>query len=206
MIPHPMSRQRGIAAPLGRWAAVCFVVLSVGPARADDKPRPTSVDPLLRLLHDRLVLMHDVARRKWNDGTPIADPAHERSLLDAVAAKARDRGLDPTFVRRVFTAQIEAAKVVQQADHNRWKAAARGPFPDAPSLADLRAKIDALNEAILRELVDLTRALDDQDVRRSLPDRAAVILQGDGLDEAVRRAAIGPLTDLSAAGTGIGRK
>ncbi len=45
---------------------------------------------------------------------------------------------------------MEAARLVQQADFDRWKANKQEPFADATSLAVVRQRIDDLN----RELID----------------------------------------------------
>ena len=69
---------------------------------------PPAVERLLRLLRDRLTLMHDVARSKWNAGRPVRDPAREEALLREMESKGRDLGLAPALTRAFFTAQIDA--------------------------------------------------------------------------------------------------
>jgi uncharacterized protein (DUF302 family) len=44
------------------------------------------------------------------------------------------RELDPELVRSFFAAQLEAARLVQQADFDRWKANKQEPFADTKSL------------------------------------------------------------------------
>src|SRR5262245_22100050 len=92
------------------------------------------LDRVLRLMGQRLALMHDVARWKWNAGQPITDPQRERELLQSVVERGRGKGLDPDQVRSFFAAQMEAARLVQQADFDRWKANKQGPFADPTSL------------------------------------------------------------------------
>jgi chorismate mutase len=94
--------------------------------------------------------MHDVARWKWNTGKPITHPQRERELLHCVVDRGRGKGLDPELVRSFFAAQMEAARLVQQADFDRWKANQQTPFADTKCLAELRQRIDQLN----RELID----------------------------------------------------
>jgi chorismate mutase-like protein len=107
------------------------------------------LDRLLRAMEKRLALMHEVARWKWNAGQPVTDLKRERELLQSVVERGRGKGLDPDLVRSFFTAQMEAGRLVQQADFERWKAN-KEPFADTTSLAVLRQRIDDLN----RELID----------------------------------------------------
>ena len=63
----------------------------------------------------RLTLMHEVARWKWNAGQPVRDAEREREVLHSVVEGGRGKGLDPELVRSFFAAQLEAARLVQQA-------------------------------------------------------------------------------------------
>jgi chorismate mutase len=150
-----------------------------------------TLDRLLRLMEQRLTLMHGVARWKWNAGQPITDPEREGQLLQSVVEHGRGKGLGPDLVRRFFAAQLEAARLVQQADFERWKANQQGPFADATSLAVLRQQIDQLNRELIDALADLGPRLSGQTVQQVLPQRAEEILTGDGLD-GVRETAIAP--------------
>src|SRR5262249_7834217 len=94
------------------------------PADVPVAPRrdPATLDRLLRLMEQRLALMHEVARWKWNAGQPVTDPQREPELLHSVVERGRGKGLDPDLVRPFFAAQLEAARFVQQADFDRWQA------------------------------------------------------------------------------------
>jgi chorismate mutase-like protein len=149
------------------------------------------LDRLLRLMAQRLELMHDVARWKRNTGQPITDPERERELLKTVVEQGRDKGLDPDQVRSFFAAQIEAARLVQQADFDRWKAKKK-PFADTASLAVLRQQIDDLNRELIDALAELRPWLFGLTVQHALPQRAEEILTDNGL-AGVRETAIAPL-------------
>jgi len=73
------------------------------------------LDRLLRLMRQRLALMQEVARCKWNACLPVTDAQRERELLHSVVERGRGKGLDPELVRSFFAAQLEAARLVQQA-------------------------------------------------------------------------------------------
>jgi chorismate mutase len=107
---------------LPRLVRVCLLGLLLVPPtvggcrRADVLDRPgrdlVAIDRLLRLTAQRLALMHDVARWKWNAGRPITDPERERELLQSVVVRGRQRGLGPDLVDPFFAAQLEAARLI----------------------------------------------------------------------------------------------
>jgi len=136
--------------------------------------------------------MHDVARWKWTASKPIADPQRESELLESVVQRGRDKGLDPDLVRSFFSAQIEAARLVQQGDFERWKVEKQGPDPETTSLTALRERIDELNLELIEALAKLSSQLGDPGMQHALPQHAETILTGDGL-AAARDTAIAPL-------------
>jgi chorismate mutase-like protein len=150
------------------------------------------LDRLLRLMGKRLALMHDVARWKWNADKPITDPERERELLQSVVERGRGKGLDPDLVRSFFAAQMEAARLIQQADFDRWTANKPEPFADTTSLAVLRQRIDELNRELIDALAEVGPRLSGLTVQQALPQRAEEILTGNGL-AGVRETAIASL-------------
>jgi chorismate mutase len=156
------------------------------------RPDLANLDRLLRLMERRLAMMHDVARWKWNEGKPITDPNRERESLQSVVERGRGRGLDPDRVRPFFAAQMAAARLVQQADFDRWRATEQAPFADPTSLAVLRQRIDDLNGELINALAEVTPRLSEPTVQRALPQRAEEILTGIGVSD-VRETAIAPL-------------
>jgi chorismate mutase len=178
------------------WALGLLLALPASgcrPAEVRVAPRPelAALDHLLGLMQQRLALMHDVARWKWSAGKPITDPDRERELLQNVVERGRGRGLSPELVRSFFAAQMEAARLVQQADFVRWKAKNQKPVADK-GLTVLRQRIDELNSELIDALAEARPALAEPAVQQALPRRAEAILTGDGLDE-VRETAIAPL-------------
>lgn len=155
-------------------------------------PDPAPVTRVLTVLNDRLAVMHDVARWKWAEARPIADPEREAQLLNRVAARAQEKNLDPAFVRALFAAQIEASKYMQRADFNRWKASPP-PASAVPSLTVLRQRIDAIDQRLLDALAAAGGPLSDPHTQKQVPELADKILTGDGVDPSVRSMVIGPL-------------
>jgi chorismate mutase len=127
------------------------------PADGPVAPRSdlADLDRLLRLMEQRLALIHDVARWKWNAGQPITDPEPERGLLQSVVERGRGKGLDSDLLRPFLAAQREAARLVQQADFDRWEANQQQPLANAASLAVPRQRIDELNRDLIDALAEV---------------------------------------------------
>jgi chorismate mutase len=178
-----------------------LLMLSAGLSACKPAPAPDQTfDDLLVLMRSRLEVMHDVARWKWAARSPIEDPVREAALLVEVAAQGKALGLDPEATRAFFLGQIEAAKVVQKTDFRRWEEDQHGPEGKAPDLANvLRPRIDALNRDLLGALARAEPRLRNKKVGAAalIRRRADELLNGNGIDGAVRDAAIQPLLDAS---------
>jgi chorismate mutase len=182
------------------FVAVVFLASSGCRWRAAP-PANADVDQLLGLMQQRLNLMHDVARWKWNAKQAIADPERERQLLDGLAEKGKKHGLEPAFTRDFFRAQIEAAKLLQQTDFDDWQASGHGRFTDVPDLGkELRPRIDALGDELLGVLARVQAARAAPRWQQALEKRAAVMLTGPGITPAIRAAALAPLLTAGAPG------
>lgn len=172
-----------------------FALLTAGCERPTRQTAPVpgraDLHELLVLVGRRLDVMHDVARAKWNARAPVQDSARERQLLDDVAARAKARGLDADFTRSFFAAQMEAARLVQEDDLRQWRAEQRAPFAEAPDLAALRRRIDAINGDLLAALAAARPFLESAEGQRLLEQEAGTVLAG--VPGAVRDAALRPL-------------
>ncbi len=101
----------------------------------------------------RLAVMPDVARYKWNKRLAINAPEREAHVIDATTKRATAMGLDPTLARRAITAQMEASKALQSQLFAQWRKAEIQQFDDVPSLSDeIRPMIDKLTYAFLETL------------------------------------------------------
>lgn len=122
-------RRESYAQRLQRWIAAPWAVAS-----------PDIPLQLALLADERLALVVEVARWKWNHEAPIEDLARERVLLDGM----------PGAARGYFAAQIEAAKQLQRDLFARWQAAGAGRFAQVQDLNGvLRPGIDELNSRML---------------------------------------------------------
>lgn len=175
-------------------ACMFLVVLLLGGCQAKPAPADSAaLEQLLKLMQQRLLMMHDVARAKWNAKLPAADPEREKEILDQMVEKGKEKGLDPVFVQGFFEAQFDAAKRVQQANHDRWQETKPGSFQDAGDLKALRTILDQHNEKILNALVAVQPLLDKPEVRTALPRVAKTVITGDGIDADLQNAVTAPL-------------
>jgi len=148
-------------------------------------------DELLDLVRQRLLLMHEVARWKWNAGKSITDERRERELLRDLEQRGLALGLERPTSRAFMAAQIEAGKLVQEADFKRWRDQGQGQFADVRDLAsDLRPAIDHLSMELLAHIAQLASLVDQANMRATIRKRGGRILQGDGIDDTVRSAAL----------------
>src|SRR5262249_49339801 len=135
---------------------------------------------LLRLMRQRLLLMHEVARWKWNHDRPVADEQREQELLADVEERAERSGFDAGRARALMAAQIDAGKLIQEANFTRWREQGRGKFADVRDLhTDLRPAIDQLTTDLLACFGRLSPQFGDDEARAVLQQRALAIVTGE---------------------------
>ncbi|MGV0107308.1 gamma subclass chorismate mutase AroQ [Nostoc sp. DSM 114160] len=160
--------------------------------RVDEQQLP--VDKLLKLIQQRLLIAHDVARWKWNQKRPIEDLKREQELLLKVRQQATTHSLEPDTVAAFFQAQIKAGKLIQTTDFQNWQKQGIKSFPNVPDLNQtLRPSLDKLNIEFLFALTELNSVLGCPQIRELIQSRSQVIIQGDGIDRQVQNLAISPL-------------
>ncbi|ULE31248.1 chorismate mutase [Mycobacterium sp. IDR2000157661] len=131
-------------------ALTLLAILLTAPTATAQPP-----NPLYRLVDtaaQRLGTADPVAATKWINGGSIADPQRVTAVLDAVGADARAHGVDPQYVRTVFTDQIAATEGVQYIRFGQWKFDPATAPTTAPDLADSRAQIDGYNKTMVEEI------------------------------------------------------
>lgn len=113
----------------------------------------SDVSGLRSAIAERLALMPDVARHKWNTGTAIADPAREQRLIEASVVKGRQFGIPDQVTRAAIEAQINASKQMQEELMRAWSEVEQGKFASVPKFVEeTRPKIDAATDRLIREL------------------------------------------------------
>src|SRR4051794_6520287 len=99
-----MTRRGALALVTAAGVAVVCLSMRPGFALADG----TALDTLLRLIGERLAVMPDVARHKYNSGAAVEDLPREAQVIEAVTAQAVEAGLDKDLAAKFFQAQIDA--------------------------------------------------------------------------------------------------
>jgi chorismate mutase len=134
-------------------ACVAAVAMAV-PAQA---ARLTLV-PFADLSAQRVQIADLVAAAKFGTPAPIDDPAREQVVLDTVARKAIEIGVDPDDATRVFRDQIEANKIVQRGLYVRWTVDPSLAPVERPDLVTVvRPRLDRITEQLLVQLRDTER-------------------------------------------------
>jgi chorismate mutase-like protein len=126
-----------------------------------DAARPAApvAATLSSLIDERLALVNEVARYKWNTGAAIEDPPREQALLESLRQRAMPLGVSQPLVDAFFTAQIEAAKQLQRELFARWKREHREKFPGIADLAtSIRPGIDRVTGEMLEALAGVGAA------------------------------------------------
>lgn len=151
------------------------------------------IDQLLLLMQKRLVIMHEVARTKWNQGLSIEDKIREQQILATLAEKASQYGLDEKWVTKFFQAQIDASKEIQKNDFILWQQEGMLKFERVFSLKDeLRSYIDHLNHEMILTLSSIyTKDLDVN--KKSILDTPISIRASDYIENDIWSLAITPL-------------
>ena len=157
-----------------------------------------AIDRLLGLIRERLDVAPEVARTKWNTKAPIEDLPREKQIIDEVAKRATEYGLDPAIAGSFFRGQIEASKVAQKALHAEWTGAKQVPFARMVDLdQDVRPVLDRLTRTMLRALADALPVIQQPGGRQLLDTHSTAILANAPGGAAAVRQAVTPLLQLS---------
>ena len=130
----------------------------------------------------RLATADPVAATKWINGGPITDPARANQVLDSVAADATAHGIEPEYVRTVFTDQIAANEGIQYTRFGQWKFDPGTAPTSAPDLAESRTQINGLNKILVDEIALHWNSLHSQGCGKDLADATGAVVAARQLD------------------------
>jgi chorismate mutase len=130
----------------------------------------------------RLATADPVAAAKWINGGAITDPERANKVLDGAGADATAHGIEPGYVRTVFTDQIAANEGIQYTRFGQWKFDPAAAPATAPDLAESRTQIDGLNKILVEEIALHWNSLHSQGCARDLSDATAAVIAARRLD------------------------
>lgn len=140
-----------------------------------------AVAALGRLMDERLSLMTEVARHKWNTKGAIEDLPREKKIIDGLKVEAAEQGLPVAWAERFFRAQIEAGKLIQHECFIGWERAGVEQFGNALELATMiRPRLDEINSQLLRVLALAWPVLADPAQCRRIAAATESLLAGHG--------------------------
>jgi chorismate mutase len=151
-------------------------------------PPVTSAQPvypfyqLVDAAAQRLATADPVAATKWINGGPITDPARANQVLDSVGADATAHGIEPGYVRTVFTDQIAANEGIQYTRFGQWKFDPATAPTSAPDLAESRTQINGLNKVLVDEIALHWNSLHSQGCGKDLADATGAVVAARQLD------------------------
>lgn len=112
-----------------------------------------SVLELRNIMIERLAVMPDVARYKWNKAIPVEDLKREAQILAVTVKQAKESGVEEKFATRAIAAQMTASKMLQNKLMKIWQENNQGTFDNVPDLVtDIRPKIVELTPRLLAAL------------------------------------------------------
>jgi chorismate mutase len=171
---------------------VCAVVTMAAmpmtaPARGDDP------NPLLELVDaatQRLQTAEPVAATKWINGGSIEDQPRVEQVLRVVTSDANGKGVDPDFVKQIFTDQIHATEAIEYGRFSQWKLDPGSVPGVAPDLAASRATIDRLNTEMVEQIALRWSVLHSPDCTGMLDDAKTAVTNARMLDPLYQQALV----------------
>ena len=168
------------------FAVLVSMIVVVPPwARAEGADALTA---LVDSLAERLVIAEPVAAYKWSAHAAIEDPARVEQEISTLREDAAAAHVDPDYVARVFTDQIDATEAIEYRRFADWKLEPAAVPPPPADLAASRAVIDNLNTKILSHISLNWSLLNSPACAGLLHDARAEVTRQRNLDDLYRRA------------------
>ena len=170
------------------WLVVCYWSAS-WPCPATPPLQP--VIPFYRLVDtaaQRLATADPVAASKWISGGPITDTARANQVLDVWPPTRPHEGIEPGYVRAVFTDQIAATEGIEYTRFGQWKFDEATAPTTAPDLSESRTQIDGFNKTLVEEIALHWNSLHSAGCGQDLSDATAAVANDRHLDGLYRQA------------------
>lgn len=129
-----------------------FIFIAAVPTYANEEATE-ALNPLFEVMAKRLSIMKDVALYKWHNHLQVEDLYREERILERTTEKAISLGLQPASSRNFFQMQMDAAKAIQIAWHEKWRKMDNLQLPEGPNLkTEIRPSLNSLGEEIMHLL------------------------------------------------------
>lgn len=179
------ARSRRLAPVLFCGVVASSLVASGAPARADGED---PLAPLVDAAAQRLQIAEPVAAYKWKTHGAIEDPVRVRQQLAELGDQAVAGHIDRNYVTRVFGDQVSATEAIEYTRFADWKLNPGEAPADSPGLSASRSAIDALNQAMLTQIVANWDLLHSPACAPQLDTARSGIVEGRRLDGLYQRA------------------
>lgn len=180
-------------------SAAALIALRPVASSADEQllDAESSVARVFELADARLALMPAIAAWKWQQHAPVTDSAREQAVVTRAVSLGAPLGLPSSSVQQLFNVQVVAAREVQGALHEKWRAEGFHFDARVPSLEkELRPQLDRLSIDLLRALYIAAPALASADFANRLAPGAARLLKARGWTPANRAELIAALASV----------
>lgn len=146
------------------------------------------LESLFVLMQERLALMHEVARYKWNAELLNATlDAEKLTLLD-------NKVENESFIASFFDAQNEAAQRIQFLDFSLFEKEKMGPFEDVKDFeSEIYPKLKLINEDMLVTVNQLLIHTQNESLPEFLKDLSFSSFKNEGINREIYDIAIEPL-------------
>src|SRR6516225_3043276 len=134
------------------------MAVSIAMSAIDVAYAQTAIDrlrPLVATSARRLAIAERVALAKWDSRVEVEDAAREAQVVHSAVQYRASKGLDERLIAKVFTAQIEANKLVRYSSLAGWRRKGRAPAHKPFDLAAIRLALDRLQIDLIEELAAL---------------------------------------------------
>jgi chorismate mutase len=172
------------------WAptAVAAMALAVAISPAARAENANALVTLVDAAAARLQTADPIAAYKWVNGVAIDDQVRVRQVLDTVTADARAHAIDPDYVRRAFSDQIDATDAIEYTRFAQWKLDRASAPAAAPELSASRSTIDVLNKQMVGEMAANWSLLQSSVCDAALDDATDIVTTARGLDSLYQQA------------------
>jgi chorismate mutase len=163
------------------------------PASMMTKPPAGNANALIALVDaaaQRLQVADPVAASKFRTGDPIDDLVREQEVLNAVAAEAVAKHIDPGYIKDVFRDQIDATSAIEHIRFARWKLDPLSAPVAGPDLRACRVAIDTLNQVMINEIALQWDWLNSPNCTADLNDAKRAVVGTRKLDSLYQKALV----------------